>query len=109
MNQIVDATKMVKPISECTTVAELLEDPARWTKKTSARNRAGYSAGPKGLDACCWCLRGAITRIYSDHPTMLMSALEKVHQLLPGVESLENWNDDSTHAEVLELVRRAGI
>jgi hypothetical protein len=47
---------------------ELIADPKRWTQGEFARNADGYGVMIHDADACCWCARGAIRKIYRDGP-----------------------------------------
>lgn len=71
-------SKNMKPLKQYKTVRELLDSPRRWIKGMSAAKRkvtikglphhcsAAEWASPLGRDARCFCLSGAITRIYLD-------------------------------------------
>jgi hypothetical protein len=97
---------------QATTVAELLSDPARWTQGYYARDAKGALVGPASQRAVCWCLLGAIVRVYGrrGHSSCLVASLREALNLPPDV-TLTNWNDAParTHAEVLDLCRRAGV
>lgn len=102
-----------KPIDECRTVEELLSDPARWTQGAFARHADGIPDSPSAVFATCWCIAGAIAKVYSrgkmdggSYHEMRLKMLE-----VTDTEGLAEFNDapERTHAEVLEAVRRAGI
>jgi hypothetical protein len=103
----------MKPINECKTVYELLESPERWMKGAySNREVIAQTDGVNDPDATCFCIQGAIRKIYtvrSDNNRYVT----KVKNTLPlhHYEYLHEWNDapERTHAEVLEAVRKAGI
>lgn len=109
---------MFKPINECTTVYELLEDPNRWTQHEFARNKDGESCLTNSEEAVCFCLSGAckkIARKISRHSTFLMNDLgDALLRLHPDNFSGGNyvlWQDqpERTHAEVLAVVKEARI
>ena len=96
-------------MTEFATVAELLADPVRWTTSKMARNAMGTSVLINAADACCWCLLGAIAKVYGWQGNQ--EALLKVSNVLGvvGPHAISHFNDHATHAEVLDIVRRAGI
>lgn len=100
-----------KPIEACTSVAELLADPARWTKDYSAVDDRGFMVEPDDEVACAFCICGAIQRVYGHDG--YDANYEKIRKSLsaPGRRLVATFNDapERTHAEVLEAVRRAGI
>jgi hypothetical protein len=103
----------MKPINECKTVAELLESPERWIKGKAWSNSSGQFAIDR-TDAACFCAIGAIAYIYGDeYGTCNGRCLEQRKKLEPiiGTSALAEWNDapERTHAEVLNVVRQAGI
>lgn len=108
-----------KPIDECETVAELLADPARWTKFEMARDSNGEECHEKSPLATCFCVEGACIRIYGNGDRNMLyeewpsvKAEMKLKNSL-GIKygNIARWNDapERTHAEVLEAVKRAGI
>jgi hypothetical protein len=101
-----------KPIEACTSVAELLADPERWTKGKAARNENGKRVKLTSHKAQCWCVSGAIGRIYANVWDKKRS-LERLAAAagVPHRHFIAGWNDapERTHAEVLEAVRKAGI
>jgi hypothetical protein len=95
----------IKPINECNTVAELLAIPERWTIKAPARDLRGLAVLPRDENAVCFCLLGAICKIYSDET--------KIEEKTRGYlrTAICTWNEapGRTHSEVLELVKKLGI
>lgn len=57
---------MIKPIEECKTVAELLASPERWIKNSWAKDAEGNAMFGNNPKAVCFCLGGAIHRIYGE-------------------------------------------
>jgi Fe-S-cluster formation regulator IscX/YfhJ len=103
----------MKPISECKTVAELLESPERW-KQGNAWGAKDKQFAATREEATCFCVIGAIAYIYGDEygsVTMKCFDMRKKLELIVGTHAIVNWNDDPnrTHTEVLEAVRKAGI
>lgn len=107
---------------EFKTVAELLAAPERWTKGWFARrddNLVGGWVLPNDPRAACWCLSGAVERVYpsggaqADACCKLYRVLEELGDRADPANGfdLSAWNDAAsrTHAEVLELVTKAGI
>ena len=92
------------------TVAELLADPARWTQGHAARKEDGHPVGARDARACRWCLLGAIEFVYiwPDTDDAMSRAAREAHAA-GGL--LSNWNDapGRTHAEVVDICRRASI
>lgn len=96
-----------KPVSECKTVAELLEDPARWTKGSGARDGSGRPVVCNAKEAVTWCILGGAGKIHGDLTCEVRAALQDVTKAF----YISDWNDapERTHAEVLAAVREAGI
>lgn len=88
------------------TVLELLEKPEAWTQGAPARNSEGWSVNTDSEKATCWCLLGAIWRVY---PADAFDMELKLRAIVG--KSIAVFNDEKcrTHAEVLEAVRKAGI
>ena len=93
---------------------ELLSDPSRWTQKTMARNKHGDATSPLDLDACSFCLVGAIERCYGsiDEGIPLEELIKQELKVqAPNFEFIGQWNDapDRTHEEVVELLKKLDI
>lgn len=88
------------------TVADLLEDPSRWTKDAIARDsedhELDYATDPK---AAKWCLLGAIDVVYPI-PKRFGIAYDIRAKTKSSVSA---FNDHHSHEEVLNLVREMGI
>lgn len=78
----------------------LIDEPGKWTKNTEARDRGGEPTYPDGVDACSFCMVGAINRAARrpDERVLAMNAIRPV-----GWPSLDRWNDhrERTHHEVM--------
>ncbi len=82
--------------------------PGAWTQKASARNAKGNSVTPTNKNAVCFCLLGAIDRIQAESE-LRCSATTLLRDLVPPGfgRMLADYNDASTHAEVLSLFDKA--
>ena len=85
-------------------VKELLSDESKWTQGCYARDAFGVSIPFDADAAVCWCLAGAIHRVYGPEPIHL-----RILRRVNG--SLSEWNDapDRTFAEVKALVEELDI
>jgi hypothetical protein len=103
---------MIKPITECKTVAELLADPQRWAKGYYAYDEHGVGCAPESDRACKFCLAGAVLRLNGP----LTDSLEKLaaarRKLFPSFENnVAAFNDHSgtSHEMIMQLVKEAGV
>ena len=53
------------PMDAIKQVYELFQDPTRFLKRDWAKNSEHLSVKTNDTDACCWCLGGAIIRVYN--------------------------------------------
>jgi hypothetical protein len=95
------------------TVQELLSQPSRWTTRQYARNSHGDHVKPYDPHATCWCLVGAIDKVYPDQSNANV-AIEKVRTVLTTKYRHEfpnviEFNDNHNYSEVLEVVTLANI
>lgn len=93
---------------------ELLSDPSRWTKGATARNSIGNIVSSYDPTAVCFCLIGAIFRIYPDDYPNAFNERVAIHKQLEGRLSnhdIVGWNDapERTHEEVLALLKELDI
>lgn len=97
------------------TVLELFADPKRWTKSSMGRDLHGQMCASGDPDAVCWCLAGAIFKVYGTHSSKGDSAFCRVAAVLKqngiGRTEILNWNDrpERTHDEVLKVCEEAMI
>lgn len=79
----------------------VIEDPARWTRRSIARSAFDNEVLPHDPRAVCWCAMGACCLSGADLTPLLL--------VLPGNETLPSFNDDErkTHADILNLFDRA--
>lgn len=94
---------------------ELLSDPTRWTRKTRARRHDDSKTDSQSPEATCWCLVGAVEKCYGRGPAEA-AAIEKLadviadypHKKHPS-HRLAQFNDNCTHAQLLEVLELAGV
>lgn len=86
-------------------VRALLSDPSRWTKGAFARDASGHNTMPSAGNAVCWCLNGAVRKVFGDESIwspglkVLGDEIFKTHLM-----SIAGFNDMNTHAEVIALL-----
>jgi hypothetical protein len=107
---------MFKPINECKTVYELLEDPERWIKKRRSLDKNNFFVPVESTEACKFCLAGAVYKIYDRKLRIVIkdrlnAAIEKYNKEFLSKGSVIGFNDDpkTTHQDVLEVVKMAGV
>ena len=97
---------------------ELLEKPESWCQGMFAKTKEGIMVHPISPNASQWCISGAIHKVYRDDHVLNSAELEAFRKLLDVLDypnnfyaSIVGWNDDSkrTHAEVLALLKEAGV
>lgn len=90
------------------TVAELLEDPKRWIKEDWSRNKKDRPVLPLSRNAICWCLEGAIFKVYRNHK-IRCEIVDKIELFINT--SIPEWNDapQRTHKQVLALCKKLDI
>lgn len=99
-------------------VRDLLTDPAHWTQKEWARNADGGARLADEPSAVCWCLGGAFWKCTGDEGFAeseepwhddVRAAWDRLVIVIDGEHagSVYKFNDESTHAEVLDLLDRA--
>lgn len=100
----------VKPIGQCRTVAELLSTPHRWCREVSAKNAHGHEVNPNAVGAARFCLIGAVNRVYKSNASrnLVNRRLDKALDRRQASDCV-SFNDRSTHAQVLRLVKEARV
>jgi hypothetical protein len=92
-------------------IAKLLESEKSWTQGTMARNQEGLAVLPTSPEAVAFDLYGAIDVCYKDIEAALVKG--KVRVWLEKSKwknsSIHAFNDVSTHAEILAMVKELGI
>lgn len=83
-----------------------IERPETWTQGTFSRNSRGEDiSSPKSKNAVCWCSLGAIIAEAPSYDDELYAA--KILSLVINNHSIAQFNDSSTHTEVLAAFDRA--
>ena len=74
-----------------------------WTQKMAARNRAGQRTNSSSLEACQWCIMGALWKVIGGHDDSLY--VQALKDKLGGVDP-SIWNDekDRTQSDILQLL-----
>jgi len=85
----------------------IIEDPERWTQGAYARHANGNPIGPLEENACRWCALGALEKA-GDDPVSLdaLYALNNVSGQMGGLTP-HDLNDQRSHADVVEMFKRA--
>lgn len=109
----------MQPIDILKGTRELLSDPARWTKGQFARNKKGSDTYSTSGDAVCWCVQGALRKIYNDDASPIILAAQLIERALPadlvsgannaGKDPIVVFNDDpnTKHEDVLRVLDKA--
>jgi len=84
-------------MKEYKTVAALLESPERWTNDFNTAMVSNTQ----------FCVATAINVVYGS--SRCCEVAERFRLAVCPTQSLGDWNDSHTHAEVLAAVRKAGI
>lgn len=95
-------------------IHELLDSPEKWTQKSFARLADGNPTNSADLDACSWCLTGALFKCYNpsgDVLNKMAKELPCVGERLAPFNIVLLWNDDPNrkYEEVFELVKRLDV
>lgn len=97
---------------ECKTIKELLCDESRWTKGSFAKDSFGKSTNSFAENAVCWCLVGAINKIYRENSSKIVNKV-CIKLIDPDSDwlSLAHFNDDPSIAykDVMKIVEELGI
>lgn len=95
--------------------SELLADPTSWTKHHPARDAKGQSTDARDPDAVCWCMAGAIFRTIGQTVQPLLEDVVArrfpdriTHDVYDGYVAF-NDHPDTTHAEVLSVLKEANL
>ena len=91
-----------------TPLLNLLFDKSNWAQKALAKDKDGNVVRLRSEDAVCWCLLGAGLKCYGENwylvETQLLSLIRG-----KGFLDLINFNDNSTHEKVVELLKEAQV
>jgi hypothetical protein len=102
----------MKPINECKTVRELLAGESRWTTRYYARDNGGYGIFPKSTHAVCFCLSGAVLRIYGEGEAAYAvndRLLVAIHKRTREAIGVATFNDVHGYKAVMAVVKEAGV
>lgn len=97
----------VLPVENCKFAWQLLADPARWTQNAMAKNAMGFPSLIKPEDgAVCWCMTGAIYKIYSSAGRTRSELFLEFWRRVPYL-NMTSWNDDPgrKHSEVVAMMK----
>lgn len=87
-------------------VEELLSDKTKWTQHYLAKDSKGEPTDPQGPNAVCWCLGGAIAKLYVKDSHII---IDKINLYLKGINaiysSLEDLNDYGGYDRTMKIVR----
>lgn len=85
---------------------ELLSDPKRWTQYRLARDENGNEAEVE--NGCSFCMLGAIAKVSNVDPyTNYNTVCDVLYDVMPMGLGIGEFNDRSTHAEVLAIMDKA--
>jgi len=99
-------------------VKELLADPASWTQGQFARDIWGRAVDVQGERAICWCIGGGIRKCYPDSEEWESVSKKILRVIDPAfdpenkdwrLEPIFDFNDKSTHAEVMKVLEEADV
>ena len=94
-----------KVIETLKAARELISVPERWTQGEYAR---GVSARPVAVQsryAVCWCAKGALNRVQSNHYINFQTAI--VLERAMGSLAIGKFNDTHSHGQVLAAFDKA--
>lgn len=97
------------------TVYGLLKDPKRWTRGTYARDKNKRDTEPLNSDATSFCILGACIKVAETNGLLESDLKNKIRysiqELFPRSTDTAKFNDDyrHTHADILKLVKHAGV
>lgn len=84
---------------------KLIEKPENWTKGAFARSACKGRVRPKYKGAICFCSIGALQRVSEGSYGDAIGFLKR--ELPEGFHGIMEFNDKSTHSEVLDLFSKA--
>lgn len=89
-------------------VKELISTPEKWTKNYDARDKNGEIVRFCDDSAVCWCLSGALAKIFADDE-MMEKAADIINNHVSGDGSYWDWNDlkTTTHEQVMQVLDAA--
>ena len=91
-------------------VSEILTERS-WIRFAFATNASGFSVAPEDIDACKWCLAGAIRRCYAGPPRT--EAFIRVNEHLVNMYGFDqgafSFNDTHTWKDIAEVIAATEI
>lgn len=104
----------MKALQVLKNVRKTLSDPEQWTKGVGARNANENPTMTTALDACKWCVLGALGKstheIYPHEYMVYEVVTEKIMQILkPKWSCISDFNDAfmTTHEDVMRVLDAA--
>lgn len=96
------------------TLQELFSDKKRWIKGDFARDKNGKGLPSKDKNAVCWCLLGAVNKVYREFPhkhNILSKLNNSINKLYPNFYSIEKFNDNfgTTIEDIRKVVKDANV
>lgn len=90
---------MTTPLRTLRIARALLDEPSAWVQHTAAKDAQRAPTSPESLDACCWCITGAlIYAVASQVPEPSEHGFERsrlcdsaLSALLPALHSQHGW------------------
>lgn len=94
------------PNESASRVYELLDSPDKWIKGCMARDSKGNSVNSTDINATCWCLLGAIRKVYG------ASYAKRIYLLWNYLGcDIGEFNDDptTTYEDIIKLVKELDV
>lgn len=87
---------------------EKIKDPKHWTQGNNAKTSDNRPIPVGSEFACKFCLSGAAMNIEKESDLKWYAPIDELQTFLPGrFINVPAFNDNSTHAEVMEVLDRA--
>ena len=100
-----------QPLKEILSRArDLLTNPARWTRRATARDIHGNKTHPGSQHAFRWCIEGAVAICSNPGgiaPPAVLKFLDHIAAEAFGMESVNLFNDQHDHEDVLIFLDEA--
>ena len=91
--------KNAREIKAVERVIKILDSPKKWIKKQNARNKWGWYTDPKGDDATCWCLQGAILKALDEQKLTNRKWKNSYHKIIHAICKVTNLKYDIGHQD----------
>lgn len=101
--EVIDALKLMK---------KLIDKPASWIKRASARNISGQEVNYADNEAVCFCLLGALGHVVYKHTyshEIEYAAREHLENAAGLINDLVSYNDEPkiTHKDIIRVLNKA--